>query len=173
MNRSLQIAIWIGVIGFGFVASASGQESSSWKMPNLNPFKKSHPATGSSVNPWVSTNSNSTTTGSSWNMFSPKPQNTPSTWDKMTTSTKNGWYKFKDAVNPFDDANDPPRKSYNPFSLGSKGTTSSKSSGYNGFSSTTSSKPKESSSKFWPWSGKSSESKPQSVNDFLSQQRPE
>ncbi len=175
MNRSCVIALWMGVVCVGLAASAQAQESSSWKMPNLNPFKKAHPATGnSSVNPWVSSNEPAP---SKWSMFSttPKTNTGPSTWDKMSNSTKNGWYKFKDAVNPFDDANDPPKKPYNPFSLGSKGTTSSSSSGgYSGFSSTKSSTPKSSGSSFWPWSKSSEkESKPHTVNDFLSQQRPE
>ena len=97
---------------------------------------------------------------SSWNIFKPQPSTGPSTWQKFSTASKNNWTKVKDAVNPFDKPTSVPP------------TVKAPDSSYSWGSTTQQKNTNKSSGGMWPWS-KPAESKPQTVNDFLSQKRPE
>lgn len=135
-----------------------GAEESGWKMPNLNPFaaKKSAPASKSK----------------GWSMPKLWPSSTatrkpsqPSTLSKMTTGTKQFFSKTADVLNPFDDANDPPKSSggssWNPF----RNASSSQSSGAGSARMPN-----------WSWNQDSSEDSapqgPRTVNEFLAQPKP-
>lgn len=151
------------------IASAAG----GWGLPNLNPFaKKSGPPTSARVSDqsqsgwglpkmWPSSKTTTTTTGRG-----PVARKAagPSTWQKMTTSTKRAWTKTADVLNPFDDAS---QQQSEPSVTGSNAYFSQVANRKS------SPKKKEPSSVIpaW-WSGEEASSEPKSVGEFLSQPRP-
>jgi hypothetical protein len=147
------------------LAPQAARAEGGWQMPNLNPFKKSGPPTSSRV-------SDSATSG--WKFPKLWPSGTtsrttrkpagPSTWQKMTTSTKSFFSKTADVLNPFDDADDnqsaaPPITGSNAY-FAQAGRQKKK---------------EEKSSTFLPSWWTSEEEKPQkaeTVQDFLARPRP-
>jgi hypothetical protein len=88
----------------------------------------------------------------------------PSTWQRVTTGTKNLVSTTADTLNPFNDANDNPP----PPALTGSNTM---------FSRASNSKKAEEKSDFslipsWPWGAKEEEKRPKTVNDFLMQDKP-
>jgi hypothetical protein len=156
MKSSLLYALVIAVSAVaGGTARAEG-----WKMPSLNPFKKkdSHPA-------HLRITDDESRSSSWWKPKSPSVPSrkaaatpaTPSTWTKVSSGTKSAWTKTKDVLNPFDDENDKP-----------KAVT-----GYHSpFSQASTRKRTESKSSWWPSWGKGEEKKPQTVQDWMSLERP-
>jgi hypothetical protein len=143
-----------------------GIAAAEWKMPNLNPFSTSKTPPRSAVGNqgdsgwgWWPGNQQQKSTSlwptrpqgnpSIW------PQNSQSTWTRMTNGTKQAFAKTADFLNPFDDAND--RPSYNP--TGSQGIKSSS--------------PKTADKTPWyaPFPNPEPE-RPKTVTDFLKQTRP-
>ena len=138
--------------------SASGDDGS-WKMPNLNPFaSKGGPPTRSS-----STKSNGWHTPKLWQTTKsparPKSRAQPSTWSQMTSGTQQFFTKTADALTPWDSKKPAPP----PKITGSNSI----------FTHQSKSKDKKSDDiapASW-WSTEKSSS-PKSVNEFLSQPRP-
>jgi hypothetical protein len=138
-------------------AAASAGADSGWKMPNLNPFASK-----------TSTASRPPTSG--WKMPNLLPKtaapkrrtNQPSTLGKMTKGTQQFFSKTADALNPWDSKQPEPA---------AKITGSN--SIFTNQSKTTKAENKSSSVSpaSW-WGGDNKDSRPKSVNDFLSQQRP-
>lgn len=147
-----RLAMVLSLVFVLVLASSLPAEESGWKMPNLNPFaaKKSSPPASKSKG---------------WGMPKLWPQSTakkptqPSTFSKMQTGTKQFFSKTADVLNPFDDANDPPKSStsssWNPFrSASTSGSTPAKKSS-------------------WMWGAEEEEpSGPRTVNEFLAQPKP-
>jgi hypothetical protein len=150
----------VGLVTCLLVGSSGAAEG--WSLPNLNPFakKKSGPYT------------TRTSDRSGWKLPSlwPKAKRTttsgPSTWQKMTTSTKTAAAKTADFLNPFDDANDA-QPAPSPTGYGSP------------FSTASAPKQSEGSGSMvpqWLWGGGAKEEgpkRPKTVNEFLSQPKPE
>ena len=158
MKTWQSIKIWIVVACLATPWLAYGEEGS--KLPSLNPFSRKAKAgatSGASAPP---------TSGWHWPKLWPAgstakaKSNQPSTWQKMTTGTKNAMAKTGDALNPFDDEkkNEPA-----PRITGSK-------SAFSQASAKKSSTKKGSLLPSMPWSTPAEE-KPKTVNDFLSQPR--
>jgi hypothetical protein len=86
----------------------------------------------------------------------------PSTWQRMSSGTRTFFAKTADVLNPWDDAEE--KESLVPSGSGSAFRRAS-------------AKKEESSGKFslpsWSWGSDAKESKPKTVNDFLSQPRPD
>lgn len=135
-------------------------------MPNLNPFaKKGRSRASASV-------SDAPTSGWKWPKLWPSSAPSmpggsrsartsgPSTWQKMTSGTKNAMSKTADVLNPFDDADDDKQ----PQITGSNSVFSQ------------ASKNKKSKAKSflpsWPWGGEEDQ-EPRTVNEFLGQSRPD
>lgn len=142
------------------LGAAPAVRGEGWKMPSLNPFKKrdSHPAhlriTDEPKSAWWKPKLPSFSSG--------KPRggsSQPSTWSKMTRTTKNAWSKTTDALNPFDDEPEKPRSV----------------TGYNtAFTQASSRKKEEKKSSWWPsWGAKEEPQRSKTVQDFLSQERPD
>ena len=140
-----------------FILAAPPLRAEGWKMPSLNPFKKkdSHPAhlrVTDEPSPW-------------WKPKLPSlpsrkakaASSGPSTWSKMTGGTRRAWHKTKDVLNPFDDADDQPKDV----------------TGYNTHFTRQASHHEEEKegSSWWPWTEEKPK-RPQTVQDFLSQERP-
>ena len=130
-----------------------------WSMPNLNPFAKKYPGPAKAR-----------ASDSGWKMPSLWPKSNtaarspaagPSTWQKMTNSTKSAMSKTADFLNPFDDAND--LKATDPSPTGyNKQITQSPDK-----------KQTDAKQASW-WGGEAEQPKrAQTVNDFLSQPKPE
>jgi hypothetical protein len=164
MKSSFALLVICSLVAFPALASAA---DGGWQMPN--PFaKKAGPPTSRRV---------SDSSGSGWKMPSLWPDNKtttaaarkpaqPSTWQKMTTSTKKFWSTTADTLNPFNDADDKPQQ---PISV--TGTNTYFSQAANG--KTTKAKSKS----FLPsWQSGEEEApvreKSGDVNSFLSQPRP-
>ncbi len=135
-----------------------------WKMPNLNPFKKtdSHPA-------HLSQSDDSQSDG--WHFPSimksqPKAKSSgPSMWNKVTTTSKNAWSATADFLNPFDDPKPEPQRDV---------------TGSNTYFTQSSTKKQATKKPFWSWSSndetREEESKQRSirtVSDFIGGERPE
>lgn len=150
-----------------FVASPALAEG--WQMPNLSPFaKRTGPPTSTRISDEES---------SSWapslpklpslpSMSGSKKSNEPSTWQKMSSSTKGFFNKTADVLNPFDDANDAAAKrsvtgSNTVFSQASarRGRTKKKSGGMSLLPT-------------WPFGGEEKPQEPETVNSFLARPRP-
>jgi hypothetical protein len=160
MQKSTYPAIIAVLIGTAFPLASSAADDG-WKMPNLNPFKgKGNPPTAARV-------SNAPTSG--WHApklwASPAPAkrkaNQPTTWNKMTSGTQKFFSKTADALNPWDDKQPkPPPKitgSNTAFTHNNAAKQEPKSGSINPAS--------------W-WSAQKKDQPPKSVNDFLSQPRP-
>jgi hypothetical protein len=134
-----------------------------WGLPNLNPFSSKgklptggHVDDGSggfsllpSLPKWPSMSSKSSRSG-------------PSTWTRMTNGTKSLVSKTTDALNPFDDDEPQSRSVTGSNSIFSNASTSKKAS------------EKKSFLPSWLYGGSEEKyEKPKTVNDFLSQPRPE
>jgi hypothetical protein len=151
------------VVAFPQLAAADG----GWQMPSLNPFaKKGRPPTSVRVSD----------SSSSWKMPSfltggtkksapvkntAKKSNQPTTWQKMSTSTKKFWSQTADTLNPFNDADDnkpPPSVT---------GTNT-----YFSQASNAKSKQQKSSTFLPSWFSAEKEEKPKTVNEFLGRPRP-
>lgn len=139
-----------------FALAESPVRAEGWKMPNLIPFKKkdSHPAhlrVTDEPSPWWKPKLPSLQGRKS------KPASEPSTWNKMSSGTRRAWTKTKDVLNPFDDAQDKPKDV----------------TGYNTHFTQQASHRKEEKegSSWWPWTEEKPK-RPQTVQDFLSQERP-
>jgi hypothetical protein len=169
MRFSQRIVPVMVIIALAFPRIAAADDG--WQMPSLNPFaKKGRPPTSARVSD----------PGSSWKMpsFLPggakksapekgtakttaKKSNQPTTWQKMTTSSRKFWNQTADTLNPFNDAldNKPP-----PSATGSNSY----------FSQASNSKSKQQkSSTFLPsWFSEEKEEKPKTVNEFLGRPRP-
>lgn len=82
------------------------QADEGWKFPSLNPFKKSDESAPKPKSPSKGKISDGAGTGSS-KFWESKPaaanasSNQPSTWDKMSTGTKNLMGKTKSALTPW------------------------------------------------------------------------
>jgi hypothetical protein len=89
----------------------------------------------------------------------------PSTWQKMTTGTKNIVSTTADTLNPFNDANDnpPPPSLTGSNTMFSQASNSKKAEEKSGFSLLPS----------WPWGAKEEEQRPRTVNEFLLQPKPD
>ena len=166
MHMSVKIVVAAVVVGLSLPLVVRGDEGGGWKMPNLNPFsRKGAPPTSARITDdtsWKMPNLLPTTTTKTTapKSYSNKPKaQAPSTWQKMTTGTKTVFAKTADALNPFDDANDnkPVR------------VTGSK----NAFRQASAKKKAESSSWLPSLWKPQEEKRPTSVNDFLSQPRPQ
>ena len=115
-RRFIRCAVCVSIL---FAVPAQAQEG--WKLPNLNPFSKADEPKPKprkptkreadsksgwslpSLNPWSSSTTKTSTAR--------KPVNNgPSTWDKMSTGTKNMWTKTKDTLNPWKQDEPPPRR---------------------------------------------------------------
>ena len=158
MPRLLSLGI-VFVLAF----AASAQAEWGWKpkmpsMPNLNPFKRrdSHPANiGNQESSWQ------------WPGMSRKPaepQAKPSTWQRVSSSTKSGWAKTKSALTPWRAKPQPEEE------LVITGANSS-------FSRMANSNAKQPAKKaFWAWGAEEDDERPQqasSVSDFIGGRRPE
>jgi len=138
---------------------ARGDDGGGWKMPSLNPFsRKAGPPTSARIsdeNAWKMPNQ----LPSSSKKTAPAKAAAPSTLQKMATGTKTMFAKTADALNPFDDAKDkqPVR------------VTGSK----NAFRQASAKKKAGSSSWMSSLWKPQEEKKVGSVNDFLSQPRPQ
>ncbi len=156
MRERLIFVLVIGSLALAPVCS----RAEGWKMPSLNPFKKktSHPAHLRFADQEPK---------SAWwkpklpSMSAARPRASsqqPSTWNKMTRGTKAAWTKTTDVLNPFDDEQDKPKDV----------------TGYNtAFTQASARKKPEKKSAWWPsWSAEK-EKRPQTVQDFLGQERPE
>lgn len=88
----------------------------------------------------------------------------PSTWQRVTTGTKNLVSTTADTLNPFNDANDnpPPPALTGSNTMFSQASNSKKAEEKSGFSLIPS----------WPWGAKEEEKRPKTVNDFLMQDKP-
>ena len=139
-----------------------------WKMPNLNPFKKSDEPPPRkrasrnadsksgwslpSLNPWSSSTTKTSTAR--------KPAaNEPSMWNKMTTGTKNVMTKTKDTLNPWKKDEPVVRRPPTGLNLGSS----------------TARKPEKKPGMFSSWMKKEKEYSdgPLIPNEWLAQPRPE
>ena len=137
------------------ISSADGEESG-WHMPNLNPF--SSKSSGTSAPPT-----------SGWKVPNLLPKsstakrrkNQPSTMTKMTQGTKKFFSQTADALNPFDD-----KPVEQPKITGSNSIFTQQRKAFEAEK-----KQNEISAASW-WGGEKKDSKPKSVNDFLSQPRP-
>lgn len=140
-------------------------EEGGWSMPNLNPFaKKGRSRASASV-------SDAPTSGWKWPKLWPSSapkmpgmsrsarSSEPSTWQKMTTGTKNAMSKTADMLNPFDNADDnkqaPITGSNSVFSQASKNKKSKAKSFLPS----------------WSWGGE--EEKDETVNQFLARPKPD
>ncbi|WP_425617043.1 hypothetical protein NA78x_000711 [Anatilimnocola sp. NA78] len=160
----------------GLIATpAFGQAPTSggWKMPNLNPFAgKSGPATGrvsdkplvpDGINPFkLLPGSAGKTSNSSYQ----KPQQ-PSTWQKVTKGTKKAAAQTADFLNPFNDGQPEVQEQ------SVTGSNSLFNQHANARASKPGTAPGTNRSWFPGWGGgKTPDSKPKSVNEFLSSPRP-
>ena len=133
-----------------------------WKMPNLNPFSQK------TTTRTPARTAKPPTSG--WHMPSLWPStkraqsksNQPSSWQKMTTGTKNLFSKTADALNPWDSK---PQPSAPPKPSGSN-SAFSQASAKKKATQNTSLLPS------WLGGGKKEDDRPKDVNDFLSQPRP-
>jgi hypothetical protein len=164
MKSSFALLVTCSLVAFPALATAA---DGGWQMPN--PFaKKASPPTSRRV---------SDSSGSGWKMPSlwPAKKTTtsaarkpaqPSTWQKMTTSTKQFWSTTADTINPFNDADDKPQQ---PISVTGTNTY---------FSQAANRKTTKTKSKSFLPSWRSGEEETPArentggVNDFLSQPRP-
>ena len=160
MTRSLFLA------GLTLLFAASPALAEGWEMPNLNPFaKRTGPPTSTRI---------SDEDSSSWvpslpklpSMSSSSKSNKPSTWQKMSSSTKGFFSKTADVLNPFDDAEEAKAEpsitgsnSYFSQASARRGRTKKKSGG-------TSLLPT------WPFGGEDKPEEPETVNSFLARPRP-
>jgi hypothetical protein len=134
-----------------------------WGLPNLNPFsKKPSPPTAARV----SDGKSGFGLLPKWPSTTKKKTSGPSTWNRMTSSTKSALSKTADAINPWDDgpaakpkASPSPTGSFNPFSTASAKSSDSE---------------KKSFLPSWSMGGDEEKAKkPRSVNDFLAQPKPD
>ena len=161
MKRWLLNSLVLGFVVSVFAASCPAADG--WSLPSLNPFAKKSaaaPKTRPSESGWK--------LPSLWPKTAPQTTSSkPSTWQKMTNSTKSAAAKTADFLNPFDDAGDA-KPAASPTGYGSPFSTASsqKKADDNG-----SIVPQ------WLWgssSAKPEETKrPKTVNEFLSQPKPE
>jgi hypothetical protein len=138
-----------------------------WKMPSLNPFKKSGPPTSARVSDDSSGIKMPKLWPSTGKTIVKKPAG-PSTWQKFKSGSKSVWNKTADALNPFDDANDKPE----PIEV----------TGSNSFVNQVANRKQPASGKpgekkpstFLPswWTSEDEEPKTRTVQDFLKQPRP-
>jgi hypothetical protein len=161
VNRKLATSLSIGLI-VALMATGSAQ-AGGWELPNLNPFAKKQA-------------SPSTRPSSGWKMPSlwPSSSNTasrapsgPSTWQRMTSGTSAAMSKTASYLNPF----------------GSRSTTTTAASpSPSGYGSPFSSTPVKGTAKeskpaatSWLWgdSEPKKDTRPRTVNEFLSQPKPE
>lgn len=151
---------------------AQNAPQSGWRMPNLNPFQgtssaPAKPANNGSkplvpklLNPFGLIPGTSSAKTSSASFGQPKA---PSTWQKMTTGTKRMANQTADFLNPFNDAAPTVRE---------ESLTGSNSM----FNSQANKRPVQAAKEKKSWlpgwnSTQGTESKPKTVNDFLSQPR--
>jgi len=141
---------------------ASSAADGSWSMPNLNPFS-------SKGKPPTSTRAGNPPT-SGWHMPNLLPGNATakkkpaqsSSWQKMNNSSKTFFSKTADALNPWDKKTPAP-----PTKITGSNTA---------FTHNKPAKPEAKSSSILPtswWTSDKKDSSPKSVNEFLSQQRPQ
>ena len=159
MQRLLFAAMIAVMIG-GLPVVTAGADSA-WKMPNLNPFAgKAKPASAASAgNPPMS----------GWHgpklwpkaAVAKRKAPEPTTWNKMTSGTRNFFSKTADVLNPWDDKPAKP-----PLKVTGSNTA---------FTHNHPAKPETSGGSILPaawWSSDKKDQPPKSVNDFLSQPRP-
>ncbi len=154
MSRILTLGLMVLLA----LTATSDAEDAGWKMPGLNPFASKTATTAPPTSGWKMPKL--------WPKTSAAPKrrsNQPSTLSKMTSGTKNFFSKTADAINPWDDKPAPPPKITGSNSIFTQQRQAAQ-------------KKKEASSgsvlpASW-WGGDKKDSKPKSVNDFLSQPRP-
>lgn len=161
MNRKLATSLSLGLI-VTFVAAGSVQ-AAGWGLPNLNPFAKKQ------ASPYATKPSNAWALPSIWpsSNTSARSNSGPSTWQRMTSGTAAAMSKTASYLNPFGS---------------STTTTTAASPSPSGYGSPFSGKPvkasatdSESPGASWLWGGSEpqKESRPRTVNEFLSQPKPE
>ena len=162
MGRSLFLA------ALTVLFAASPAQAEGWEMPNLNPFaKRTGPPTSTRI---------SDEDSSSWvpsmpklpslpSMSGSRKSNKPSTWQKMSSSTKGFFSKTADVLNPFDDQEDAVAEpsitgsnSYFSQASARRGRTKKKSGGMSLLPT-------------WPF-GEEKPEEPETVNSFLARPRP-
>ena len=166
MSRKLCVAVaTLAVVVFALDTGTA--EDSGWKMPNLNPFSSGAkpPTSGRASNPPTS----------GWKMpkvpsLSPqaaaksKRRSNPTTFDRMTKGTRTFFNKTADALTPWDNKQPAPTPnitgSNTAFTRGNRPKKETN-------------EPKSGSILPASWWGSEKEDKPKTVNDFLSQPRPQ
>ncbi len=145
--------IAIAIVAHGLLPAITLAEG--WKMPNLNPFarKDSHPANvrlaDEEKDAWWKPKLPSLAGRSRSNKH-------PSTWSRMSRGTKSAWAKTTDALNPFDDEDDNPKPV----------------TGYNtAFTRPSTRKETAKKSSWWPWTA-AEPKRPETVQDWMSLERP-
>jgi hypothetical protein len=157
---------WLSIVAIvmASLAGVGAAADNSWKLPNLNPFasKPKPPTSGRAASSpgWRMPNLLP-------NLGPSRKSNQPSTWQKMTSGTKNIMSKTTSALNPWDDpkTNQPAASVTGSNSL---------------FSQATSKRPPaakdDSGGSVLPaswWSSEKKDEPPKSVNEFLARPRPQ
>ena len=168
MKRCMLLVVAVGFVVAGSVGPAGAADG--WSMPTLNPFAKKKPAGPVKAR----------TSDASWKMPSlwpksltttttvrpaPKAPAGPTTWQKMTSSTKSAVSKTADFLNPFNDATD------NEPAPSPTGSNTAFSQAMN---KKTPADDNSSSVPDWLWGGSEKEAqRPKTVNEFLAQPKPQ
>jgi hypothetical protein len=145
----------VGIVTLLAILPSAAQAESNWKFPNLNPFSKNSDTDGEKAK---SSRFQMPRLLPAWGAKSSRRSSEPSTWNKLTTGTKEFFSKTADVLTPWDTAAE--KKAGN-------------SSISNRFTSRNYREKEKKESFFTGWIPKKNEPKqPRSVSEFLKRPRP-